>query len=320
MFETFSTSLQFSNLVLLTRLLLLFFGRRYICYVFNKVRNSKGGKDGIMKKFLVIILSLTLLVSSMVMVGCNKKSASAPDSSTPGSSTEGEAKSLIVYSGAGLRKPIEELGKMFEEETGIEIQFTYGGTAQLIGQILTVDKGDVFLPGDVAELEPLREKDKVAEEKPVVYHIPILAVPKGNRADIKSLADLKNPGIKVVLGDPEANPIGKLSEKILKEKGIFEQVEPNIVARAATVNEMFAYLAMEQVDASIIWEDNLVGNDKIEIVETSDFDEYIKKVPIVTLKCSKKPESAVQFMDFVSSSKGIKIWEKWGFKPTAEDE
>lgn len=270
-----------------------------------------------MKKILVVILSVVLLASSLLMVGCNKESTSE----TSGSDLSGkdEAKSLIVYSGAGLRKPIEELGEMFEEETGIEIQFTYGGTAQLIGQILTVDKGDVLLPGDVAELEPLREKDKVAAEKPVVYHVPILAVPKGNPANIKSLDDLKNSGVKIVLGDPKANPIGKLSEKILNEKGIFEQIEPNVVARAATVNEMFAYLAMEQVHASIIWEDNLVGNDKIEIVETSDFDEYIKKVPIVTLKCSKNPELSAQFMDFVSSPEGIKTWEKWGFRPTAED-
>ena len=130
---------------------------------------------------------------------------------------------------------------------------------------------------------------------------------------------ISKSGIKIVLGDPEANPIGKLSEKVLKEKGIFEEVEPNVVARAATVNEMFAYLAMKQVDASIIWEDNLVGNEKIEIVETSDLDKYVKKVPIVTLKCSKNPEEATQFLDFVASSEGIEVWEKWGFRPSAED-
>lgn len=272
-----------------------------------------------MKKFLSIILSLVLLIGILSMIGCGKKPASESDSPASGSTTGDEVKSIIAYSGAGLRKPIEELGKMFEDRTGIEVQFTYGGTAQLIGQILTIDKGDVLLPGDVEELKPLREKDKVGAEKPVVYHIPILAVPQGNPANVKSLDDLKKPGIKIVLGDPEANPIGKLSDKVLKEKGIFEEVEPNIVARAATVNEMFAYLAMKQADASIIWEDNLVGNEKIEIVETSDLDKYIKKVPIVTLKCSKNPEEATQFLDFVASKEGIEIWEKWGFRPSAED-
>lgn len=274
-----------------------------------------------MKKFLSVILSLVLLTSFLLMTGCGKKPTPALDPSTDPSgqdpSIESETRSIMVYSGAGLRKPVEELGKMFKDKIGVEAQFTYGGSTQLISQILMTDKGDVILPGDVENLKALRENDKIGTEKPVVYHIPVLVVPQGNPANIKSLDDLKNPGIKIVLGDPEANPIGKLSKKVLTEKGIYEQVKPNIVTRTATVNEMFAYLDMRQVDAAIIWEDNLIDNEKIEIVEIPDLEKYIKKVPVATLKCSENPELATQFMDFVSSPEGIKIWEKWGFKPIA---
>lgn len=276
-----------------------------------------------MKKRLSVILSLVLLVSLLFMTGCGKESPPAsdlpPDNSTQDSLTETETKSIMVYSGAGLRKPVEELGEMFKEKTGVEVQFTYGNCTQLINQILLLDKGDVFLAGDAADVKALREHDKIEAEKPLVYHVPILAVPQGNPADIKSLDDLTKSGIKIVLGDPETNPLGKLAENILTKKGIYEQVKPNVVARAATVNEMFVYLEMKQVDASIIWEDNLVGNEKIEMVETSDLEKYIKQVPVATLKCSENPETAVQFMDFVSSSEGIDIWEKWGFKPIAGD-
>lgn len=272
-----------------------------------------------MRKFLCIILCLTLLTGFLLMTGCNKKSTSAPDSLLQDPPTENKTKSIIVYSGAGLRKPIEELGRIFENKTGVEVQFTYGNCAQLTSQILTIGKGDILLPGDAEDVEALREHDKVGTEKPVVYHVPVLAVPQGNPADIKSLDDLKKPGIKIVLGDPETNPLGKLAKKILTQKGIYEQIKPNVVTRAATVNEMFVYLEMKQVDAGIIWEDNLVGNEKIEIVETSDFDEHIKKVPIATLRCSENPELATQFMDLVISPEGIGVWEKWGFKPVAGD-
>jgi len=272
-----------------------------------------------MKKFLVIFLSLVLLTGFLLMTGCGKKPTPASDPSTDppeqDSPAEVRAKNIIVYSGAGLRKPVEELGKMFKDKTGVEAQFTYGNCAQLMNQILTVNKGDVLLPGDAEDVKALREHDKVDAEKPLVYHVPVLAVPQGNPAGIKSLDDLKKPGTKIVLGDLETNPLGKLAKKILTKKGIYDQVEPNVVTRAATVNEMFVYLEMKQVDAAIIWEDNLVGNEKIEIVETSDFDEHIKEVPVTTLKCSENPELATQFMDFVSSSEGIKIWEKWGFRP-----
>ncbi len=268
---------------------------------------------------LLKIVSLIMLIPLVFFIGgCSEKSGDTATKDNNLVNTGNNVESITVYSGAGLRKPIEELGKMFQEKTGVEVQFTYGGTAQLISQILMIEKGDVFLPGDVEELTPLREKNKIAHEKSVVYHIPILAVPQGNPSNIKSLADLAQPGVKVVLGDPEANPIGKLANKVLKDNGLFAQVEPNVVARAMTVNEMFAYIAMQQVDASIIWEDNLIGNEKIEMVPTAEFDNYIKEVPAVSLQYSEHPELAEQFVDFVASADGIKVWQKWGFKPTAE--
>ncbi len=225
---------------------------------------------------------------------------------------------LLVYSGAGLRKPVEEIAALFQEETGILVQFSYGGSAQCVSQILTVDKGDAFLPGDVMELDKLIENDKIDQQKPVVLHVPVLAVPAGNPAGITGIEDLAQAGVKVVLGDPEANPIGKLANKALKELGLFEKIEPNIVARGATVNELFTYLALKQADVAVIWEDNLVGNEDVELVQTSCFDNYIKTVPVASLKCSSNPEAANQFLEFVAGEKAMAVWEKCGFKPAME--
>jgi len=44
-----------------------------------------------------------------------------------------EGDSLLVYSGAGLRKPMDEIAQVFKEKYGIQIQYTYGGSAQNMG-------------------------------------------------------------------------------------------------------------------------------------------------------------------------------------------
>lgn len=266
-----------------------------------------------------LIMVMVFLFTAVLAGGCG-----STDSATGSSQMEQEtqpdstADSILVYCGAGLRRPMEELGQLFQEENGTCVQFSFGGSAQCVNQILTVNKGDVFLPGDVAELKPLQEKDKILEQKPVVLHIPALAVPKGNPAGITGLKDLTKQGIKVVLGDPQANPIGKLADKVLKGAGIFDQVEPNVVARTATASELVTYLSMEQADAAVIWEDNLVGNDQIEVVPTSEFEKFIKTVPAALLDCSQKPEIGKKFMEFVSSPAGLNIWQKWGFMAASE--
>lgn len=267
---------------------------------------------------------MTLLILIFIVLGvtngCSSKNTGGPGDLQAGQKMQqsSQQQELLVYCGAGLRKPMEEIAAMFQEETGNIVQFSFGGSAQCIGQILTVNKGDVFLPGDVAELEELIKKDKIDRQKPVVLHIPVLAVPAGNPAGITGIKDLAKPGVKVVLGDPKANPIGKLADQMLKDHGIYEQVAPNVVARAATVNELFAYLALRQADVAVIWEDNLVGNNKIDLVQTADFDRYIKTVPVVSLKCAANPQAANEFVEFVASKKAMAVWEKHGFKPAPE--
>lgn len=257
--------------------------------------------------FIIVIMGLT--------GACGVKNNSVGNNTGQEKDKNGSVeKHLMVYCGAGLRKPAEALGKKFQEKTGIIIDYSFGNAAQNVNQILTTDKGDAFIPGDMAELKPIREKEKIAAEKDVVLHTPVLAVPKGNPAGIKGLKDLTKPGIKVVLGDNKATPIGKLADKAFTKAGIMDQVEKNVVARTATANELFTYLSMKQADASIVWEDTVLDNDKIEVVPTQDLDKFIKTVGVVTLKSSQDAESSAKFAEFVSSDEGMAIWKQMGFK------
>ncbi|OIQ08073.1 putative binding protein precursor [Moorella thermoacetica] len=224
--------------------------------------------------------------------------------------------SLLVYSGAGLKSPVEEIGAAFQAQTGIKLTYTFGGAAQLNNQILLSKQGDVYLPGDTAELKPVQEKNLVAWEKNVVYHIPVLAVPKGNPAGIHKLADLGRPGVKVALGDSQATPLGKLADQLLKEHGLLDTVNKNVVVRTPTANELVVYLSTKQADAAVIWEENYQGaKDKLELLPLPELKDYVKTVPVAVLDCSQEKEPARQLAEFFTSPAAYQIWQKWGYKP-----
>ena len=261
-----------------------------------------------------MILLFCMLLIPVLLFGCGQTNQEQPagQAVTPAE----ESPTLMIYSGAGLRKPVNELGKLFEQQEGIKVTFNYAGSAHLTSQILLTEKGDVILPGDVAELQPLRDKGMVAEEINLLYHVPVLVVPKGNPANIKSLSDLARPEVKVALGDSKANPIGKVADKALTKANLLEKVNQNVVTRTATVNELMVYLSMGQADAAIIWEENTHGmQDKVEVVPgVSELDDLVKVVPAGVLKCSAHPELAQKFAAFAASEEGKGIWEKWGFR------
>ncbi|SHJ86899.1 molybdate transport system substrate-binding protein [Dethiosulfatibacter aminovorans DSM 17477] len=279
------------------------------------------------KRILALVLVLILVLSAMA--GCTGSNAadtsgnqdsndSEENTALVEENTENEAETLIVYCGAGLRKPMDEIAQIYEEKFNVKIEYSYAGSAQNLSQIELMQEGDLYVPGAYSYYESAKEKGFTENAQKVVYHIPVIAVPAGNPANITCLADLANPGVKVVLGDERSAAIGKVSQKILEKSGILEQVEENVVAKDATVNEVLVHVSMKQADACIIWEDNVSGVEEVEIVEITEENNMIKTIPVCVLTFSEKKDIAGQFSDYLVSEEGVKIFEKHGFKAITE--
>ena len=266
-----------------------------------------------MKRLRTLTLWMTIVcltVTLMAIGGCGE---SKPEATNPTIQSEKETdKSLMVYSGAGLRKPMDQIGQAFEKKTGVKINYNYAGSAQLLGQIELTKEGDVFVSGSLNDMEIAQQKEFTQEYHNVVYHIPVIGVPKGNPAGITCLADMAKPGVKLILGDAQSNAIGKKGTKIFAKNQL--ELENNIVARTATVNEIVTHLTMKQGDAGLIWEDNGYGAKDIEIITIPEEQNMIDIVPISQLSFSQQPDLAQQFVDFVISEEGLAIFENSGFK------
>ncbi len=248
-----------------------------------------------------VMLITMILLCSMITPGCIDDT----QEQTP--------ESLLVYCGAGMRKPMDEIGSLFKEEHGVSINYNYAGSNTLLSQMELTQKGDVYMPGATYYFDLARGKGLTDYEQLIAYHVPVIAVPRGNPADIASLDDLAEPEVTVILGDPKAAAIGKLGNKILEKNGIYDAVDKNVIARGATVNELIVYISMKQADASIIWEDLVVYSDKMEIVYIPGGQNIIKIVPIGVLTSSEQKDTAKKFVDFVASPAGKAIFEKHGF-------
>ncbi|SCK04607.1 Putative binding protein HI_1525 precursor [uncultured Clostridium sp.] len=252
-----------------------------------------------MKKKIVLAFVLAIF-TVLLITGC---------SVSKDKEVNEEKKILSIYCGAGMRKPFEEIVSKFETENKCDVNVTYANAAQIQTQINTSKEGDLFVAGSQDELKPIEEV--VSDRKDLVKHIPVLAVQKGNPKNIKGLNDLTNEDIKVVLGDYESTPIGKIAKKSLSDASIFEKV--NIIANTATAPELINALSSGECDAVIVWKEN-TENPNIEIVETTDLDKYIKTVPVATLNCSENTETVKLFLDFLDTDSAKSIWANYGYE------
>lgn len=274
------------------------------------------------KKNYLKILLLTLIMA-LVATGCSSpedEDTKEPtdqvedvDNKDTDDSEDQEEVSLLVYAGAGLKRAMDEIQIAFEEKENVKIEYVYAGSGQLLAQMETSGKGDVFIVGSEDTYNMAKDKGQAGESVLIAHHTPGLAVEKGNPKNIKSLKDLTAEGMKVALGDAEANAVGKTAVGILKKNSL-EAVNDNVVATMATVNELVMAIANGEADVAIVTEDSIRFNEDVELVEIPEDENIDQIIPAGTLTSSEHPEVAQKFVDFIASAEGKAIFEKAGYK------
>ncbi len=221
---------------------------------------------------------------------------------------------LLVYAGAGLKKPMEAIKKEFEAAEDVSIDYIYAGSMQLLSQLQTSGKGDVFITGSTIAYSSAKAKGLVNEYRPVAYHTPAIGVPAGNPAKIAHLDDLQNNGVRLIVGDAKANAIGKATREIIKRNDL-AAIERNIIAQTSTVNEIVLALSSGQADAGIVTRDAIYNNEHIDIIEIEKERNSNMIIPVCTVKTSRHPDLAEQFVAFVASPRGKELFNRNGFEP-----
>ena len=239
-------------------------------------------------------------------------------SGNPGTGLCAEEEPLLIYCGAGLMKPMDELYPMFQEKHDCQVRMIYAGSGELFGMIATRQNGDVYIPGAEKYTKDALEKGMVVEKgtATICYHVPVILTPKGNPGNITCVEDLAKEGLRLALADPEAAAIGKTGDQMLAKNGLKEAVEKNVVARPSTTNQLLIYAATGQVDATIAWEDQSTwaqSKGKVEIIHIETAKNIIKTIPASVVSYSKRPEMAQEFIEFITSEEGRQVWKKWGF-------
>lgn len=268
-----------------------------------------------MRRHSTLIILTAIFVGCILFAGCTgTQSTVTADNTTTGSPGE----TLFVYSGAGLKAPMQEIGTVFGEKHGATVECTYAGSGALITQMELSQKGDVFIPGGTPDYAIAVNKGLVSDDPQyVAYHVPVIAVAKGNPKNITCIEDFTRSGIKVVLGGINETAIGKAGDKLFKKYGIKDAVEENVVLRAPTINELVVAMNMGTADATLITIDKM-NLETMEAIQLPLEDNMALIVPIGTTTFTKKADLAGQFVDFVSSDEGKAIFAKHGF-PTYPD-
>lgn len=258
-----------------------------------------------MKRLLIIVSA-----AALTLAGCRKQEEPQPPD------TRGDKVELMLYCGAGIRPPTEELINEFTKETGVKINVAYAGSETLLSQIKVGRRGDLYMPGDKYYIDQAVARDMIYMSRPVFYWVPTILVQKGNPKGIFGLQDLLKPGIKVGLGDAKACAIGKISWKVLAKNDItIDDLKKNLVYQSITVLDLGSQIQIDSLDAVIVWDATAQyyskHGDAIPIALEKNI---ISSADIGILKFTKNREPAEKFVAFLLSPRGREIFKKHNYQ------
>jgi molybdate transport system substrate-binding protein len=220
--------------------------------------------------------------------------------------------SITVFAAASLTESFTQIGKGFEAtHPGTKVTFNFAGSSALATQINNGAPADVFASASPTNLKTVTDAGGVAGA-PVTFvrNQLVIATAKGNPKGIKSLADLKDPAIKVALC-AEQVPCGAATKKAISAAGVsFTPVTFEQDVKAA-----LSKVRLGEVDAALVYRtDAKAAASDVDGIEFPESAGAINDYPIAVLKDAPNAAGARAFVDYVQSEPAQAVLAAAGFQ------
>ena len=228
-----------------------------------------------------------------------------------GGTSRDDETTMTVYAAASLTTTFERLGEEFERRhEGVEVEFSFGGSSDLVAQIQEGAPADVFASADRANMDKVTADDlQAVEPQNFASNTLEIAVPPGNPGGVTSFADLAEDGLNVVVCAPEV-PCGAATQTVESATGV--DIQP--VSEEQSVTDVLAKVTSGEADAGLVYVTDIqAAGDDVGGVPFPESSEAVNTYPIVALKDAADADLAQQFVDLVLGDTGQSILEEAGF-------
>ncbi len=228
---------------------------------------------------------------------------------------------LLVAAAANLQPALDEIGPLFEEQTGAEVTFSYGSTVALAQQIEAGLPADLFVAADVEHVDRLGEKDLLVQGTQQVYAVGRLALASSTEAGVtvSELEDLLRPEVeKVAIADPEVAPYGRAAEEALKSAGLWEEIEPKLV-HGQNVNAATEYVRSGNAEAGLVALSLVIHEPAVTYVTVDESLHQPIRQALAVIRGTRHEELARRFIALIRGPEGRAALEKYGFVVPEEE-
>lgn len=249
------------------------------------------------KRFLIGVLGLILVLSSILLGGCGAQDVT-----------------LTAYVGDGMKDPMTALKENYEaEHPNVTIEYFFSGSGSLEQTIRSLKQGDLYMPGAKKYIDSLDQDGLVITSYPVALHVPSIIVRKGDDT-VTQWDDLAADGVKICIPNPDLASSGKMADLIISKSPQEDQIRDNITILAADVRETVQFLLDGEVDAVMSWGTAVgLAPDQLQVVEIPEDLNEIQEIWFAVLTYTTAEDEARAFAEYVAGPEGQAAFREANF-------
>ena len=274
-----------------------------------------------MKKTLTLLLTLAMLFT---LAACG--SSAAP--------SKGEKEEIIVFAAASMTETLNQVKDVYEKENNVTITYNFDSSGTLKTQIQEGADCDLFISAGQKQMNQLDlSSDKEINKEGLDFvagdtrlnlleNKVALVVPEGNPKGIESFDDLAarlaEGSILMAMGNSDV-PVGQYTQKILNFYGLDEEAlaKSGVITYGSNVKEVTTQVSEGSIDCGIVYCTDAFSAG-LTVIDGASKDMCGQVIyPAAVLKTAKNPDAAKAFLDYLTGSEAMAIFEAVGFSPVA---
>jgi len=224
---------------------------------------------------------------------------------------------LVVYCGAGIRKPVEQLCHDYEEQFDVPVSLHYGSSGELESKLLLdrqqgLHRADLYIPADESFSQRARAKGLCAETLPLAQFSLVLAGKPDVDLGLTALAQVWEQDLQWALCEPHAGA-GKKTRDALTGLGLYDRfyreakvVFPRVPEAAAAI------VTGEQVDCGFIW-DATAKQFGLRIYDAISLPGGASGITVNVVESTPQPSRALHLARWLAAREHGSVFTRHGF-------
>jgi molybdate transport system substrate-binding protein len=220
-----------------------------------------------------------------------------------------------VFAAASTRGAIEQIGRDFEEQSGIAVRCEADASSDLARKIEEGADADLFLSADEPWADYLQERGMVEKRRNLLANRLVVIVPASSNLEIHKLTDLEQEGVRRVALALEPVPAGRYARQALKKAGVWPQVEKRTI-EGSNVRAVLTHVERDEADAGMVYgTDARAAGARVRVALTVPAEPHAPiRYPLVLLRRAAARPEARRLYEYLSGEKAGKHWQQAGFE------